>query len=83
MTDEVGLVRGPRGQAWAARCSMSKSPLLTGSGKLELTGNLGNVMKESCQAAMTCIRSRAGKLGIEADFYKTKDIHPPPRGRNT
>ena len=48
---------------------------MEGSGKLELTGNLGDVMKESAQAALSCLRSRAAALGIEADFYKTKDIH--------
>ena len=49
--------------------------VMEGSGKLELTGNLGDVMKESAQAALSCLRSRAAVLGIEADFYKTKDIH--------
>ena len=48
---------------------------MQGSGKLELTGNLGDVMKESVHAAMSYIRSRADLLGIDADFYKTKDIH--------
>ena len=46
-----------------------------GSGKLELTGNLGDVMKESAQAAFSCLRSRADALGIEKDFYKNRDIH--------
>ena len=49
--------------------------MVEGSGKLELTGNLGNVMKESVQAAMSYIRSRADRLQIAPDFYKTKDIH--------
>ena len=49
--------------------------VMEGSGKLELTGNLGDVMKESAQAALSCLRSRAAVLGIPADFYKTKDIH--------
>ena len=48
---------------------------MEGSGKLELTGNLGDVMKESAQAALSCLRSRASQLDIPADFYKTKDIH--------
>ena len=48
---------------------------MDGSGKLELTGNLGDVMQESCKAAYTCLRSRAAELGIPRDFYKTKDIH--------
>ena len=46
-----------------------------GTGKLELTGNLGDVMKESAQAALSCLRSRAAVLGIETNFWKEKDIH--------
>ena len=48
---------------------------MDGSGKLELTGNLGDVMKESAHAALSYIRANAQKLGIASDFYKTKDIH--------
>lgn len=46
-----------------------------GTGKIEVTGNLGDVMKESVRAAVTYIRSRASEFGIKPDFYKTKDIH--------
>ena len=48
---------------------------MDGSGKLELTGNLGDVMKESAHAALSYIRSNWEKLGVDKDFYKTKDIH--------
>ena len=49
--------------------------LLPGSGKIELTGSLGDVMKESAHIAVSFMRSRAEMLGIDPDFYKTKDIH--------
>ena len=55
---------------------------MEGSGKLELTGNLGTVMQESVRAALTCLRSRCGELGIERISYKTRDIHVHfPEGR--
>ena len=46
-----------------------------GTGKIELTGTLGDVMKESAHIAVTYIRAHAAQFGIPADFYKTKDIH--------
>lgn len=49
--------------------------VVPGSGKLELTGNLGDVMKESCRAALSYIRAHAGELGLQEDFYRKKDIH--------
>lgn len=48
---------------------------LEGTGKLELTGNLGDVMKESAKTAVSFVRSKSNEFGIEQDFYKTKDIH--------
>jgi len=49
--------------------------VLEGTGKIELTGNLGDVMKESAKTAVSYIRSKADFYGIDTDFYKTKDIH--------
>ena len=49
--------------------------VMDGSGKVELTGKLGNVMQESAKAAMSCIRGRAAQLGIDENYYNTKDIH--------
>ena len=48
---------------------------MDGTGKVELTGKLGDVMKESAKAAISYIRSKSDQLGIDHDFYKTKDIH--------
>ena len=49
--------------------------VMEGSGKIELTGSLGDVMKESARTAISCIRCRVKELGIEPDFYQKKDIH--------
>ncbi len=49
--------------------------VMTGTGKIELTGSLGDVMKESAHAAYTCVRTMADKLSIDGSFYKDKDIH--------
>ena len=73
--DEIGLVRG---LAWTASGGAAldvEVNVMDGSGKLELTGNLGDVMKESAKAAVSYIRTRCDVLGIDRDFYKTKDIH--------
>lgn len=73
--DEIGLVRGLAWTQSGGSVLDVEVIVLDGSGKLELTGNLGDVMKESAKAAISYIRSRASILGIPTDFYKTKDIH--------
>lgn len=74
-TDPVGLVTGLAWTAVGGETLEVEAGVMEGSGRLELTGNLGDVMKESAHAALTYIRSHAESLGIAADFYKTKDIH--------
>ena len=49
--------------------------VMDGTGKIELTGSLGDVMKESAKIAHSYVRSIAGKYNLDTDFYKTKDIH--------
>ncbi|MCR5090332.1 MAG: endopeptidase La [Oscillospiraceae bacterium] len=71
----VGLVRGLAWTSAGGEVLDVEAAVVPGTGKVELTGNLGDVMKESAHAAITYIRSRAERLGIESDFYKTKDIH--------
>ena len=73
--DEIGLVRGLAYTSVGGEVLDVEVAVLEGSGKLELTGNLGDVMKESAHAALSYIRSRAAGLGIDPDFYKAKDIH--------
>jgi len=74
-TDQVGLVTGLAWTSVGGETLEVEVNVMEGSGKLELTGNLGDVMKESAHAALSYIRANAEKLGVAADFYKTKDIH--------
>ncbi|MBP3493428.1 MAG: endopeptidase La [Oscillospiraceae bacterium] len=73
--DEIGVVNGLAWTEAGGEILQVEVNVMDGTGKLELTGNLGTVMQESAKAALSCLRSRAEELGIEKDFYKTKDIH--------
>lgn len=73
--DQVGLVTGLAWTSVGGETLEVEVNVMDGSGKLELTGNLGDVMKESVHAALSYIRANASKLGVPTDFYKTKDIH--------
>ena len=71
----VGLVRGLAYTSAGGEVLDVETAAVEGTGKVELTGNLGDVMKESAKAAITYIRSRAELLGIDPNFYKNRDIH--------
>ena len=71
----VGLVNGLAWTSVGGDMLQVETAVLDGSGKIELTGNLGDVMKESARTAISYVRSCTEKYGIEHDFYKTKDIH--------
>ena len=73
--DCVGLVNGLAWTSVGGDMLQVEVAVLDGNGKIELTGNLGDVMKESAKAAISFVRSCTEKYGIEHDFYKTKDIH--------
>ena len=74
-TDQVGLVTGLAWTSVGGETLEVEVNVMDGTGKLELTGNLGDVMKESAHAALSYIRANARKLGIDPEFYKKKDIH--------
>ena len=74
-SDQIGLVTGLAWTSVGGETLEVEVNVMDGTGKLELTGNLGDVMKESAHAALSYIRANAAQLGIAADFYKTKDIH--------
>lgn len=73
--DEVGRVTGLAWTQVGGEVLNTEVTAFSGSGKMILTGQLGDVMKESAQAAYTYVRSRAEELHLAADFYRTIDIH--------
>lgn len=73
--DAVGLVNGLAWTAVGGTTLPIEVALLPGTGKIELTGSLGEVMKESAKIAISCARAMAVKQNYDADFYKKYDIH--------
>ena len=71
----VGVVNGLAWTSVGGEILEVEVNVMDGTGKVELTGNLGTVMKESASAALSFIRSRANELGVEPGFYKEKDVH--------
>ena len=75
LEERVGVVNGLAWTSVGGELLEVEVNVVPGSGKVELTGNLGDVMKESAHAALSFIRTQADKLKLPADFYKDKDIH--------
>lgn len=73
--DEVGIINGLAWTAVGGEIMQIEVATVNGTGKIELTGSLGDVMKESAAAAVTYVRANAEKYGIDSEFYKNKDIH--------
>lgn len=73
--DEIGIVNGLAWTSVGGTLLPIEVAVMPGDGKIILTGSLGEVMQESAKTAITCIRSHSSFLGINSNFYKTKDIH--------
>ena len=73
--DEIGIINGLAWTQAGGEIMQMEVAVLEGSGKTVLTGNLGDVMKESAEAAITFVRANTAKYGIDTEFYKHKDIH--------
>lgn len=74
-TDEVGLVNGLAWTSVGGELMQIEAGILDGKGDIQLTGNLGDVMKESAKTAISFVRSVASKYNISTSFHKDKDIH--------
>ena len=73
--DEVGIVNGLAWTSVGGEMLEVEVAVVPGTGKIEVTGNLGTVMQESAKAAVTFVRSRAEQLSIDPMFYKNNDLH--------
>ena len=73
--DEVGTVNGLAYTELGGEMLRIEVAVLEGTGKIEITGSLGDVMQESAKIAVSLVRSLASEYSIPSDFYKTKDIH--------
>ncbi|WP_394900139.1 endopeptidase La [Clostridium butyricum] len=73
--DKVGVVNGMAWTAYGGDTLPIEATAMTGSGKLQLTGKLGDVMQESAKTAYSYVRANASRFGIDESFYKEKDIH--------
>lgn len=73
--NQVGVVNGMAYTSVGGDLLKIEASIMKGTGKLQLTGKLGEVMKESCEIAVSFIRENAKRLGIDPDFYKDSDIH--------
>ena len=73
--DEVGIINGLAWTQVGGEIMQLEVSVMDGTGKIELTGSLGEVMKESAKTAISYVRANAEKYGIDSSFYKNKDIH--------
>lgn len=73
--DKIGVVNGMAWTAYGGDTLPIEAMVMSGNGKLELTGKLGEVMQESAKIAYSYVRANANKFGIKDNFYKDKDIH--------
>ncbi len=73
--DEVGVATGLVYTEMGGDVIAVEATLMRGEGKLSLTGQLGDVMKESAQAAMSYVRARARRFGVDEEFYQRTDVH--------
>ncbi len=73
--NEVGIINGLAWTSVGGEIMQLEIATMPGTGKIELTGSLGDVMKESARAAVSFVRANASKYGIDAEFYKNTDIH--------